>query len=258
MSGLETSRVTFSRGRRMIVDGVDITAPAGRVTALLGPNGSGKSTLLRIVAGALHSDAGEAVLNAEPLGSMRRRERAQRIALIEQEWAAAAGLRGRDVVALGRVPYQGWLSMTAEDETVVTASLASAGASDLAERDVATLSGGERQRINLARALAQQPKLLLADEPTNHLDIRAQWDTLQLLHRLSRDGMTVVAALHDLNHAAAFADHIVILAGGSVYTAGAPSDVLTAETIAAVWGIDLEVVPRADGGRALLVFPSPE
>ncbi len=255
MSELHTQRVTFTRGRRLIADGIDITAPAGSVTALLGPNGSGKSTLLRLIAGALRADSGSMSLDAEPLSSLHRRERAQRIALVEQEWAAADGLRGRDVVALGRVPHQGWFATTADDERVIANSLTAAGAADLADRDVATLSGGERQRINLARALAQQPSLLLADEPTNHLDIRAQWETVTLLHGLSREGMTVIAALHDLNHAAAFADHVVVLADGRVAAAGSAPEVLTAETIAAVWGISLEVMRRADSDRPLLVFP---
>lgn len=256
MSGLHTERVVFTRGRRLIVDDVDVTAPAGAVTALLGPNGSGKSTLLRLIAGALRADSGDVWLNAEPLQGLRRRQRAQRIALIEQEWASADGLRGRDVVALGRVPHQGWLAATADDDTIIASSLASAGAADLADREVATLSGGERQRINLARALAQEPTLLLADEPTNHLDIRAQWETIQLLHGLARDGMTVIAALHDLNHAVAVADHVVILSNGRVVAAGPAQDVLTADAIADVWGISLEVLTRSDNDRPLLVFPS--
>ena len=256
MTGLDMERVTFTRSRRLIVDGVDITAPAGAFTALLGPNGSGKSTLLRVIAGALRADSGALTLDAEPLSGMRRRDKAQRIALIEQEWAEAAGLRGRDVVALGRVPHQGWLAPRADDETVIMASLAAAGATAFADRDVAALSGGERQRINLARALAQQPTLLLADEPTNHLDIRAQWETIRLLHSLSRDGMTVMAALHDLNHAATVADHVVILNEGRVCAAGAVRDVLTAEMIATVWGITLEVVQRAGSDRPLVVFPT--
>ncbi|MBV0894688.1 ABC transporter ATP-binding protein [Microbacterium sp. NC79] len=256
MSALHTQRVTFTRSHRLIVDGVDITAPSGAVTALLGPNGSGKSTLLRLIAGALRQDSGEMALGAEPLSAMRRRQRAQRIALIEQEWAAAQGLTGRDVVALGRVPHQGWLATTADDDAVIAASLVAAGAMELADRDVATLSGGERQRVNLARALAQQPTLLLADEPTNHLDVRAQWDTMRLLHELSQTGTTIIAALHDLNHAAAFADHVVVLANGQVAAAGAVRDVLTAEIIADVWDIDLDIVNRPGSDRPLLVFPA--
>lgn len=257
-SGLRASRVTFARGDRLVIDGIDLTAARGEVTALLGPNGSGKSTLLRLIAGALgatSAGSGELDFDGANLRTMRRRERARRVALVEQEWVTAEGLTGRDVVALGRLPHHGWFSaVDADDDAVVESSLLHAGAVAFAERDASTLSGGERQRVNLARALAQEPSLLLCDEPTNHLDIRAQLDALMLLRSLADRGLAVLAALHDLNHAAAFADRVVVISEGRVRSAGTPQEVLTPELIAAIWGVDAEVLQRPGDDRPLIVF----
>lgn len=256
MNGLEARRVRFAHGDRLIVDGMHVTAQGGEVTALLGPNGSGKSTLLRLIAGTLRGEIEALALDGESLSTMRRRARAQRVALVEQEWSAAEGMTGRDIVGLGLLPHRGWLSFEGEDADAAAtdAALARASALEFAERDAATLSGGERQRVNLARALAQRPALLLCDEPTNHLDIRAQLDALALLRSLARDGMTVLAALHDLNHAAAFADRVIVIAGGHVQAAGTPQQVLTRELIFRVWGVDAEVLSRPGSDRPLIVF----
>lgn len=256
MSGLDARRIRFSHGDRLIIDGMHVAARGGEVTALLGPNGSGKSTLLRLIAGTLRGEIDTLALDGESLTAMRRRVRAQRVALVEQEWSAAEGMTGRDIVGLGLLPHRGWLSFEGEeaDAPATDAALARAGALEFAERDAATLSGGERQRVNLARALAQRPSLLLCDEPTNHLDIRAQLDALVLLRSLARDGMTVLAALHDLNHAAAFADRVIVVADGHVQAAGSPRDILTRELIARVWRVDAEVMSRPDSDRPLIVF----
>jgi iron complex transport system ATP-binding protein len=240
----------------MIVDGVDITAPSGAVTAVLGPNGAGKSTLLRLIAGVLTAQHGTITHNGDELRRLSRRERARRIALVEQEWTEAEGLTVREIVELGRIPHQGLLAAArSDDEDIVEDSLRRAGAAEFAERDAASLSGGERQRANLARALAQQPRLLLCDEPTNHLDVHAQLSSLRLLRDLADDGLTVIAALHDLNHAARFADHVIVLADGIVRAAGSPAEVLTPECVRDVWRVSAEVVEHA--GHPLIVFGEP-
>lgn len=255
-SGLDTRGLRFGHGGRILFDDVHINAPGGAVTALLGPNGSGKSTLLRLIAGTLRGRAEMLALDGESLTAMTRRERALRVALVEQEWSAAEGMTARDIVGLGLLPHRGWLSFGGEEEDAAAAETAMlrAGALEFADRDAATLSGGERQRVNLARALAQRPALLLCDEPTNHLDIRAQLDALVLLRSLARDGMTVLAALHDLNHAAAFADRVVVIGDGHVQAVGSPQTVLTTELIARVWRVDAEVLSRPGSDRPLIVF----
>ncbi|MFE5670628.1 ABC transporter ATP-binding protein [Agromyces sp. NPDC056523] len=259
-TGLEASRVRFARGARLIVDDVDITVPRGAVGALLGPNGAGKSTLLHLIAGVENPDVAALTLDGDDLVALRRRERARRIALVEQDAQAPEGLRVDHVVGLGRVPHQSaWGGDSAGDREVVGRALVAAGASSFAHRRYDELSGGERQRVNLARALAQEPELLLLDEPTNHLDIRAQLSTLELLRRLADDGMSVLAALHDLSLAASYADHVVVLANGTVVASGAPAEVLTAELIRAVWGVEAHVLVHPTTGRPLIAFaPSAE
>ena len=253
--GLDAARIRFARGARLIVDDVDITVPRGAVGALLGPNGAGKSTLLHVVAGVERADAGALTLAGDDLAAVRRRDRARRIALAEQEVVDAPGLRVADVVALGRIPHQSaWGGATPQDRAAVERSLHAAGAAAFAERAYDELSGGERQRVNLARALAQEPALLLLDEPTNHLDIHAQLTMLALLRRLADGGMTVLAALHDLSLAAGYADHVVVLASGRVVAAGEPRDVLTTELIREVWGVEASVLEHPTSGRPLIAF----
>ena len=253
--GLDASRVRFARGSSLIVDDVDITVPHGAVGALLGPNGAGKSTLLHLIAGVERADAGALALDGDDLAALRRRDRARRIALAEQEVQGGAGLRVEDVVALGRIPHQCAFGGTSgRDREIVARSLAATGATEFAARPYDELSGGERQRVNLARALAQEPQLLLLDEPTNHLDVHAQLTMLGLLRELARGGLTVLAALLDLSLAAGYADHVIVLASGRVVAAGDPSDVLTTELIRAVWGVEASVLEHPTSGRPLIAF----
>jgi iron complex transport system ATP-binding protein len=254
-NSLRAERIAFSRGRSLIIDGIDCTVPAGSVGALLGPNGAGKSTLLHVIAGVERADAGTARLGERDLAALRRRDRARLVALAEQEVTDAAGLRVDEVVMLGRTPHLGtFAGPGAHDRLVVDRSLEDTGVAHLADRDYASLSGGERQRVNLARALAQEPELLLLDEPTNHLDIRAQLATLGLLRELARGGLTVLAALHDLSLAAAYADHVIVLASGRVVAAGEPHAVLTPELIREVWGVEASVIEHPVTGRPLIAF----
>jgi len=252
---LHADRVRFTRGRRLIIDDVDCTVPGGSVGALLGPNGAGKSTLLHLIAGVEHADAGAARLGDRDLAALRRRDRARLVALAEQEVQDAPGLRVAEVVALGRTPYLGaFAGPDDRDRLVVRRTLDDLGLVGLADRDYATLSGGERQRVNLARAIAQEPELLLLDEPTNHLDVHAQLTTLGLLRSLAHDGLTVLAALHDLSLAAGYADHVVVLAEGRVRAAGAPGAVLTPALIREVWGVEATVLEHPTTGRPLIAY----
>lgn len=252
---LHTDRVRFARGHRLIIDDVDCTVPGGAVGALLGANGAGKSTLLHLVAGVERADAGTARLGDRDLAALRRRDRAQVVALAEQEVSDAPGLRVSEVVALGRTPYLGAFAGPGElDRGVVRRCLEDTGLVELADRPYETLSGGERQRVNLARALAQEPELLLLDEPTNHLDVRAQLSVLGLLRQLAGGGLTVLAALHDLSLAAGYADHVIVLAAGRVVAAGAPREVLTPGLIREVWGVEALVLEHPTTGRPLIAF----
>ncbi|GAA1622862.1 ABC transporter ATP-binding protein [Georgenia ruanii] len=250
---LDLAGLRVSAGRTVLLDGVDCAVPAGAVTAVVGPNGAGKSTLLRAIVGALAPDAGVVRLAGRDPASLTRRERARRLALVEQDAPADVSREVRDVVLLGRTPHRArWGADSAADLAVARAAMARTGAEALAGRDFATLSGGERQRVHLARALAQEPSLLLLDEPTNHLDVGAQLAVLRLARDLAADGVTVLAALHDLNHALRFCDHVLVLAGGTVVAAGDPREVLTADLVSDVYGVPAHRL--AVDGHDLLVF----
>jgi len=252
-AALTVAGLRASIGEARILREVAAQLPPGRVSAVVGPNGSGKSTLLRLLVGALEPDAGALLLDGRDLTSLSRRARAQEVALVEQDGAAPAALDVLDVVLLGRTPHRAaWGGDSAQDVAVAHAALERAGAPDLADREVATLSGGERQKVHLARALAQAPRLLLLDEPTNHLDVAAQLDVLHLAGELAEGGVTVLAALHDLNHALQYCAHVVVLAEGRVVAAGPPADVLTGALVSEVYGVRAERVLA--GGRDMLLY----
>ncbi|MCL3860285.1 putative F420-0 ABC transporter ATP-binding protein [Actinotalea sp. K2] len=252
---LRLDHLAWSVDGRVILDGVDCTPPRGALTGLLGPNGAGKSTLLRLVVGAQRPDQGHAVLDDVDLLGLPRRDRARRVALVEQEATTTSPLTVREAVLLGRTPHASrWGGFSARDLSVAATALAEAGIGHFAERRLSTLSGGERQRVHLARALAQEPDLLLLDEPTNHLDVHAQLDTLAVVGGLTARGVTVVAALHDLNLAAAACDHLVLLRAGRVVATGSVEEVLRPEVIEPVYGVRCLVLTHPETGRPVLTF----
>ena len=239
---------------RVIVDGIDLTPPDGALTGVLGPNGAGKSTLLRLVAGVLRG-SGAVLVDGADLLALPRRERARRLALVEQESPAPDGLTVHETVLLGRTPHGSLFSgMAPTDHDLADRALDDAGAAELRDRTVATLSGGERQRVAIARALAQAPRVLLLDEPTNHLDVRAQLEALDVVARLTARGVTVLAALHDLNLAAAACDQVVLLAAGRVVAAGDVQEVLRPGVLDPAYGVRSAVLEHPRTGRPVLPF----
>lgn len=234
------------RSGPQILHGVDLRVRAGAVTGVIGPNGSGKTTLLRILVGALRASTG----TLDPLDAMPRLDRARLIALVEQDAHAHTDLTVAEVVALGRLPHAGRFGSGPDD--VAHAAAKRTGVDQWWQRPFATLSGGERQRVHLARALAQQPRILVLDEPTNHLDIAAQLDLLGLVREVADGGAGVLLTLHDLALAARVCDDVVVLEAGRVVAAGEPLDVLTPELIRQVWRVEAQWVSA--GGRHALVF----
>lgn len=252
---LRTRGLSFSADRRLIIDGVDCTVESGSLTALIGPNGAGKSTLLHLISAAMRPTSGTVQFAGKDAAELRRRERARHSALVEQQAETELDLSVFDVVMLGRTPHTPLLGAPgADDERIVWHALQAVDATEFADRRFHELSGGERQRILLARALAQQPRLLLMDEPTNHLDVQAQLTTLTLMRSLADSGLAVLAALHDLTLAARFADQIIVLDRGRVVASGAPRDVLTAELIGDVYGVRADIVPHPVDGSPLIAF----
>ncbi len=255
---LSVTDVTDHIDGTLILDGSAFDAPAASVTALLGPNGAGKSTLLRAVAGIRRPTSGSVEFEGVDLLGLRRRDRARRVAFVEQEATTELPLTSRAVAGLGRTPHEALLGgRDPSSDAVVTQALTDAGALGIADREVPSLSGGERQRVLLARALAQQPRLLLLDEPMNHLDIAAQLDVLALLARLASEGVTVVAAMHDLALAASHADHVVVMSQGRVVAAGPTAQTLTPELIGEVYGVRAAWTTNPLTGKPLLALGSP-
>ncbi len=235
-----------------VLGDVTLTAAAGSVTGLIGPNGSGKSTLLRCLYRIIRPEHGAVFIGDHDVWKVPARRAGQLRAVVAQDQELDNDYSARDIVAMGRIPHQRLLAReSAGDREIVDAALARAGIEWAQDRRFATLSGGERQRVLLARALAQDAPVLLLDEPTNHLDIGAQLELLDLIREL---GLTTVAALHDLDHAMAYCDTVVLLQQGRVVGAGEPAAVLTPQRLADVFGVRGVMTIHPLTGRPHLVF----
>jgi len=251
---LRSQAATLAYDRRTIVENLSLDIPAGAFTAIIGPNACGKSTLLRAMAGLLAPTAGQIILDGKAIASLSPRDIAQRLGLLPQTPIAPEGITVSELVARGRYVHQRLLRQwSAEDRTAVDDALRLTNVSELAERRVEHLSGGQRQRVWIAMVLAQQTPLILLDEPTTYLDIAHQMDVLNLLHELNAAGRTIVAVLHDLNHAARYATHIIAMKSGKVIAAGAPADVITAPNVSAVFGLETDVIPDPVTGSPMVV-----
>ncbi|MEM8597154.1 MAG: ABC transporter ATP-binding protein [Pseudomonadota bacterium] len=246
---LEQVSYRTRRGTGLVTD-ASLVVRAGEHLAIIGPNGAGKTTLLRMMAGQLRPSAGRVLLGDDDLAGLSRRDRARRIAVMAQSERPDLRLRGRDYVALGRIPHQRTASASAH-AAAVDQALVTAGAVSLADRPLGALSGGERQRLMLARALAQEPSVLLLDEPTNNLDPRARADLLALVAGL---GITVVAILHDLMLAPEFADRVAVMQGGRIRCSARPEEALSEALIRDVFDLAVFRLPHPRDGRPLLVF----
>ncbi|SKC82606.1 iron complex transport system ATP-binding protein [Krasilnikoviella flava] len=250
----------LSYDKRTVVHGAEIELRPGAVTALLGPNGSGKSTLLRSLARLHRPDAGTVSIAdggaadgdaATDALALHPKDFARRVTLLSQSHPTPSGVTVRDVVAYGRHPYRGrFRSADADGPRAVAHAMDVTGVAEMAERGVDELSGGELQRVWLATCLAQDTGVLLLDEPTTYLDLRYQVELLDLVRDLATEhGVAVGVVLHDLNQAAAVADHVVVLDRGEVRASGPAARVLTSELLTDVYGIRVDVTTHPDTGR---------
>lgn len=248
---LAATDVALGFGRDLIVDGVSLSLRAASVTALVGPNGSGKSTLLRALARLHIPQSGTVLLDDRPVSTLHPREFARHVTLFAQSRTAPTGLSVREVVAFGRHPHRHrFAGLSSTDRDVVTQAMSDTGLLPMADRAAGQLSGGELQRVWLATCLAQQTGTILLDEPTNHLDLRYQMETLDLIRDLVEiRGAAVGVVLHDLDHAARVADHLVLLHRGQVISEGPPHAVLTAPHIQTAYGVQVEVTVDERTGR---------
>jgi iron complex transport system ATP-binding protein len=252
---LQASRLSYgysaAGGRSFTLDDVSVTVERGSLTGLLGPNGCGKTTLLNLLSGILHPRSGEVSLNGVSLAGRSRREIAKRVAVVPQETHPAFDFTVMEMVLMGRHPHLGAFELEGPaDLDLAHEALTATGTEHLAGRDYMTLSGGEKQRVVIASALAQTPDVLLLDEPTASLDLGYQLEVATLLIRLNLErSVTMVLATHDLNLAAAVCDRLVLMRDGRVFAQGPTRDVLTAQTVQRLYGVDADVSFHAAAGH---------
>lgn len=252
---LEARGLSLAYGRNRVIDGLDLTVPEGRVSALIGPNGCGKSTLLKGLGRILKPAEGAVLLDGRPIAELSTRAVALALGLLPQGPTAPEGLTVHALVAQGRYPHQGLFRRWSEDDERATRrALAITGLEALAGRPLDTLSGGQRQRAWIAMVLAQDTELLLLDEPTSFLDLGHQIEVLDLVAQLNSDeGRTVVMVLHDINQAFRYAHHLIVMKAGEVVARGDPERVITPELIQEVFGVPCRIVPDPVAGTPLCV-----
>ncbi|MGH8382266.1 heme ABC transporter ATP-binding protein [Pseudomonas sp.] len=252
---LAADNLLVRRGQRTVLANIDIQLPPGQVLGVLGPNGAGKSTLLAALCGELPITEGNVSLDQRKLADWPGQERAKRLAVLPQSSSLNFAFSVNEVVGMGRLPHA---SGRIRDGEIVTEALAAADALHLAERSYLALSGGERQRVHLARVLAQlwpgaEGQTLLLDEPTSMLDPLHQHTILQAVHDFAERGAAVMVILHDLNLAARYCDHLLLLQDGLPHAYGPPAEVLTADALAAVYGLQVLIHQHPERGHPLII-----
>jgi iron complex transport system ATP-binding protein len=254
---IQIRNLVFAYNQRWVLDHLSLFVEKGEMVAILGPNGSGKTTLLKVLSAVL-AGKGEVKLNGKAIRSYGRRELSRLFAVVPQESQINFPYTVAEIILMGRASHHSPLAFEGEkDLEAARKSMELTDTSSLANRYLHELSGGEKQRVIIARALAQEPEILLLDEPSAFLDLRHQVQILELIRQLNREhGLTIIAALHDLNLAALFFPRLVMLRDGKIYRDGTPNEVLTEETIEEVYGIRVRIQIHPSGERPQ-VFLSP-
>ncbi|MDR6226679.1 ABC transporter ATP-binding protein [Desmospora profundinema] len=251
---LQAEKITLTIAKNRLLDEVGIQVEPGEFVGLIGPNGSGKSTLIKTIYQHLRPDAGWISLDERDLSTLSSRQTAQAMSVVRQESADGGEFTVREIVMMGRYPYKRFLEGdTEKDWEIVVDALDQVGMTRLADQPFMKCSGGEKQRVLIARSLAQQADFLILDEPTNHLDIRYQ---LQIMDLISEIGVTALAALHDLNIAAAYCDRLFVIESGRMVASGRPEQVLCPELLREVFGVEAEVERHRRTGKIHVLFLS--
>lgn len=242
-SRLLTERITIKYDNRVISEDLSVEIPHGSFTVIVGPNGCGKSTLLRTLSNLLKPSAGKILLDGKDITTFKAKEVARKLGLLPQSSTAPDGITVANLIAHGRYPYQTLFKQwTEEDEIAVMNAMRLTNTSDLSHRYVDELSGGQRQRVWIAMVLAQQTPMFLLDEPTTYLDIAHQIELLELFKELNQQGNTLVAVLHDLNHAARYANHMIAMKDGQIMAQGDPREIVTEKLVEEVFGLRCMII----------------
>lgn len=248
--------LSVSLGEKEIVKKVSLETSDNSFIALLGPNGSGKSTLLRSIYRVLKPSGGIILLDGKESSQLSNKKLAKNMAVVSQFNNLNFDFTVREIVMMGRTPHLNMLQTeSSHDNHIVTSALEKVGMKGFGNRSFSSLSGGEKQRIMLARAIAQEPKLLILDEPTNHLDVRYQ---LQILSIVKELGINTLAALHDLSLASQFCDYLYLLKDGQIDSHGIPEKVLTPETVKRVYEIDCDIQKAPNNNGLLISYYPPK
>jgi iron complex transport system ATP-binding protein len=251
MVKLSTKQLGIAYGEKMIVNDLDLVIPEGKITTMIGPNGCGKSTIVKTLSRILSAKAGAVYLDGKEIHRSSTKDIAKKMAILPQTPEAPSGLTVSELVSYGRFPHQkGMGRLTREDKRVIHWAIKVTGLVPYSHRPIDALSGGQRQRVWIAMALAQETQLLLLDEPTTYLDLAHQLEVLELLERLNKEeNRTVVMVIHDLNHAARFADFMVALRDGGIVKQGTPHQVMTSDVLKNVFSIDADIVSNPRTGK---------
>lgn len=251
MNSITTTNLAIAYEDKLIVDGLNMNIPKGKITTIIGPNGCGKSTVLKTIGRILKPKEGLVYLNGDDIRNLSTKEVAQKMAILPQSPQAQGGLTVGELVSYGRFPHKkGFGKLSPEDKKVIEWALDITKLTELEVTMVDNLSGGQRQRVWIAMALAQQTDLILLDEPTTYLDMAYQLEVLELLYNLNREeSCTIVMVLHDLNLAARFADYMIAIRSGSIISHGPPEEIMTKKVLKDTFNIDAEIVWDSKTGR---------
>ncbi|KEI91083.1 ABC transporter ATP-binding protein [Clostridium botulinum] len=251
MNSITTTNLAIAYEDKLIVDGLNMNIPKGKITTIIGPNGCGKSTVLKTIGRILEPKEGLVYLNGDDIRKFSTKEVAQKMAILPQSPQAQGGLTVGELVSYGRFPHKkGFGKLSPEDKKVIEWALDITKLTELEVTMVDNLSGGQRQRVWIAMALAQQTDLILLDEPTTYLDMSYQLEVLELLYNLNREeSCTIVMVLHDLNLTARFADYMIAIRDGSIISHGTPEEIMTKKVLKDTFNIDAEIVWGSKTGR---------
>lgn len=252
---MKVKELSFSYGKKKILNNISLEIPEGKITTILGANGCGKSTLFSLMTKNLYPDRGKIFFQKKNIGGMPLNEFAKKAAIVHQYNTAADDMTVQELVALGRTPHRkGFHGSREADEKWIYQALEVTHLQELKDREIGKLSGGQRQRVWIAMAIAQNTKMLFLDEPTTYLDIRYQLEILRLVKTLNQQyGMTIVMVLHEINQAIHYSDYIIGLQGGKVAVCGEPDEVITPETLELLYGVKLDVIQEKNHKYVLTV-----